>query len=241
MSDYPHVTAMILGGGQGTRLRKVVQNRPKVIVEIKGKPFLLFLLDQLEESGIRHVIICTGYMGSMIEDIIGYSYKGLVVDYSWEETPHGTAGALKLAGNSVNTKYCLVMNGDSYTELDLVSLLKTHEKSKAKITIVCKIIENSNRFGLIEMNKNNEIVKFNEGGGGDILHRLINSGLYLMETSVLDEIPNKIPCSLELDFFPQMIGNGIYGYKTNGKFIDIGTPESYAKGEVFFDQKSDLP
>ena len=235
MSDFQEVTGVILAGGMGTRLRQVVSDRPKVMAEIKGKPFIAYLLDQLVEANIERVIISTGYMGSLIEEAIGFSYKGLQVDYSREDTPLGTAGALKLAEQIVDAEYCLVMNGDSYTEFDAISLFMSGKQKNANITLVVKALDETDRFGVVCKNENNEIIDFmekasNKGAG------FINTGVYLMKTSVIHKIPKKTPCSLEYDFFPSMIGKSIYGYETAGNFIDIGTPKSYAQAEVFFKQ-----
>jgi|TARA_Y100000031_G_C8165941_1_gene359364 NDP-sugar pyrophosphorylase family protein len=233
MSDLSQVTAVILAGGLGTRLRKVITNRPKVLAEINGKPFLYYLFDQLTAAGIKKLIVSTGYMAEKIDEIVGSSYKSLQVSYSREKIPLGTGGALKLAGQAVTTKYCLVMNGDSYTDFDFDSLLINHLKLDDSIIIVVKSVEDSSRYGNIHMDEQNNILKFTEKGGTPNWG-LINTGVYLMSTSVLQEIPEKIPCSLEYDFFPSMIGQGICGYKTEGRFIDIGTPESYAQAEYFF-------
>jgi NDP-sugar pyrophosphorylase family protein len=237
MSDLSRVTAVILAGGMGTRLRQVVSDRPKVMAEINGKPFLYYVLDQLAEVDIKRVVISTGYMADKIEEVIGFSYKGLKVDYSWEESPLGTGGALKLAGQSISTKYCLVMNGDSYTEFDPVSLFRSHKQKNASIVLLAKMVPGTSRFGTIQMNEQNEIIRFMEKGETTD-SRLINAGVYIMKTSALQKIPEKIPCSLEYDFFPFMIGKNIYGYEAEGKFIDIGTPESYSQAEKFFGRKS---
>ena len=166
MSDLSQVTAVILAGGLGTRLRKVVSDRPKVMAEINGKPFLYYLFDQLMDACIEKIIISTGYMGHLIEETVGSSYKKLQVDYSPEEIPLGTAGALKLAGQAVDTEQCLVMNGDSYTKFDPLLLLMNHKKSDANITIVIKKVEDSSRYGTIQMNEQNKIIKFMEKGIG---------------------------------------------------------------------------
>ena len=237
MFDLSRVTAVILAGGMGTRLRQVVSDRPKVMAEINGKPFLYYVLDQLAEVDIKRVVISTGYMADKIEEVIGFSYKGLKVDYSWEESPLGTGGALKLAGQSISMKYCLVMNGDSYTEFDPVSLFRSHKQKNASIVLLAKMVPGTSRFGTIQMNEQNEIIRFMEKGETTD-SRLINAGVYIMKTSALQKIPEKIPCSLEYDFFPFMIGKNIYGYEAEGKFIDIGTPESYSQAEKFFGRKS---
>ena len=233
MSDLSGVTAVILAGGLGTRLQKAVSNQPKVMAEVNGKPFLYYVLDQLAEVDIKRVVISTGYMADKIEEVIGFSYKGLKVDYSWEESPLGTGGALKLAGQSISTKYCLVMNGDSYTEFDAISLFLTGKQKNDSIVLLVKMVPDTSRFGTIQMNEQNEIVKFVEKGDSTG-PGLINAGVYIMNTSTIHKIPKKTPCSLEYDFFPKMVGKGICGYETKGKFIDIGSPESYAQAELFF-------
>ena len=236
MSDLSQVTAVILAGGLGKRLRKAVSNQPKVMAEVNGKPFLYYVLDQLAEVDIKRVVISTGYMADKIEKVIGSSYKGLKVDYSWEESPLGTGGALKLAGHYIRTTNCLVMNGDSYTEFDPVLLFRSYKQKNANIVLLAKMVSGTSRFGTIQMNEHNEIIRFMEKGSSTGLG-LINAGIYLMKTLTLQKIPNKTPCSLEYDFFPAMIGQNIYGYETKGNFIDIGTLESYAKAEAFFEWK----
>ena len=233
MSDLSRVTAVILAGGLGTRLRKAVSNQPKVMAEINGKPFLYYVLDQLADVDIKRVVISTGYMADKIEAVIGFSYKGLKVDYSWEESPLGTGGALKLAGQSISTKYCLVMNGDSFSEFDHDSLFLTHKQKNANVTLLVKRVNDNTRFGTIQMNNQNEIIKFMEKGSNKG-PGLINAGVYIMNTSTIHKITKKTPCSLEYDFFPKMVSKGICGYETKGKFIDIGSPDSYAQAELFF-------
>ena len=125
------------------------------------------------------------------------------------------------------------MNGDSYTEYDPVSLFMTHKQKNANITILVKAVDDTSRFGTVQMNEQNEIIKFIEKGSSKG-PGLINVGVYIVNTSIIQKISKKYPCSLEYDFFPKMVGRGICGYETKGKFIDIGTPESYSKAKLFF-------
>ena len=206
------------------------------MAEINEKPFIVYLLDQLAEACIGSVIISTGHMAQVVEENIGSSYKGLRLYYSREKTPLGTAGALKLAGQTVATKHCLVMNGDSYTEFDPVSLFMSHKQKNANILLLVKVTSDTSSYGTIEMNEQNEIVRFVEKGNSTSAG-FINAGVYIMKTLALQKIPSKTPCSLEYDFFPAMIGKGIYGCETEGRFIDIGTPESYNQAEKFFECK----
>ena len=240
MSDLSNVTAVILAGGLGTRLRRVVSDRPKVMAEINGRPFLSYLLDQLAKAGIARVVVSTGYMAAYIEEHIGLKHKGLLVDYSREDTPLGTGGALKIAGHMLDTKYCLVMNGDSYAEFDPVSLLTAHEKSSAKITLVVKAVVDSSRYGTVRMGEDNTIKAFTEKSGATE-GGLINVGIYLINTTELQEIPDDKPCSLEYDFLPRMTGKGLYGFEISGRFIDIGTPKSYVLAKKFFREANCTP
>ena len=240
MSDLANITAVILAGGLGTRLRGVVSDRPKVMAEINSRPFLSYLLDQLAKAGIGRVVVSTGYMAAYIEEHIGLKHKGLLVDYSREGPPLGTGGALKLAGHMLDTKYCLVMNGDSYAEFDPVSLLTAHEKSSAKITLVVKAVVDSSRYGTVRMGEDNTIKAFTEKSGATE-GGVINVGIYLINTTELQEIPDDKPCSLEYDFFPRMTGKGLYGCEISGRFIDIGTPKSYVLAEKFFREPTWTP
>ena len=233
MSNFSQVSAIILAGGLGTRLRGVAPGLPKVMAEINGKPFITYLLDQLAEAGIERVIISTGYKAEIIEETVGSSYKEIQINYSREESPLGTAGALRLAIEVVDVSLCLVMNGDSFVEFDPISMLMFHIDMGAEITILVKKVDDTKRYGAIEMNAKHEIIRFKEKGSARGLD-LMNAGVYFMETSALEIIPDKTPCSLEYDFFPTMSGKGLYGCKTEGRFIDIGTPESYAQAEKFF-------
>ena len=235
MSNFQGVTGIILAGGMGTRLRQVISDRPKVMAEIKGKPFISYLLDQLAEANIKRVIISIGYMAEAVEDNIGKSYNNIHIEYSREEVPLGTAGALKLAGRTVDTEYCLVMNGDSYTDFEATTFYLAHKQKNANITLVVKALDETDRFGVVCKNENNEIIDFMEKGSNKRAG-FINTGVYLMKTSVIHEISQTTPSSLEYDFFPSMIGKSIYGFETAGNFIDIGTPKSYAQAEIFFEQ-----
>jgi NDP-sugar pyrophosphorylase family protein len=233
MSNFSQVSAIILAGGLGTRLRGVAPGLPKVMAEINGKPFITYLLDQLAEAEIERVIISTGYKAEIIEETVGSSYKEIKINYSREESPLGTGGALRLASEVVDASLCLVMNGDSFVEFDPVSLFLFHRGKGAQITILIKRVSDINRYGAIEMNGEHEIVQFREkesaSGPG-----FMNAGVYLIEMGILETIPDKTPCSIEYDFFPRMTGKGLYGCEAGGKFIDIGTPESYAQAEKFF-------
>lgn len=232
--ELSNIAAVILAGGRGTRLKGVVSGKPKVLAEVNGRPFIFYILDQLLNAGINNVIISTGYLADQVEKTIGKRYGSLNVVYSNERNPLGTAGAIKLVQQNIKTEYFLVMNGDSYVDFNLLSLFMYSRKKKAKIVVLTKKVEDTSRYGTIKLNKNREIVKFIEKGKISE-NGMINAGIYIVEKSAFNYIPDKIPCSLEYDYFPNMIGKNIYGFETNGRFIDIGTPASYSQAQNFFE------
>ena len=230
------ITAVILAGGLGTRLRSVLSDRPKVLAEVLGRPFLTYLLDQLSSAGARKVILCTGYMGNMVQEVYGDTYKSLHLLYSQEDKPLDTGGALRLALPLIESDYVLVMNGDSYIHADLSSYVDWFFKKDQQASILLSRVLDTARYGMVILGKNEDIISFKEKGtikGSG----WINAGIYLMKASLLKSIPMGKAFSLEREFFPSLVGNGLLGYQCKGRFIDIGTPESYIRAEKFFSGK----
>ena len=202
---------------------------------INGGPFLTYLLDQLDKVGMRKVILCTGYMACSVEDTLGKKYKNLEIIYSVENESLGTAGALKFAYPFLVTEQILVMNGDSFVEYDVYELFSYHLKKEAVASIVLAEVDDVSRYGEIEVNSEGEVRRFAEKGDKSGVG-WINAGVYLMKKDVLNTVPDETPFSLERQIFPSLIGKELYGYKANRKFIDIGTPESYAVAGDFLRQ-----
>ncbi|MBU4185174.1 MAG: nucleotidyltransferase family protein [Proteobacteria bacterium] len=232
------ITAVILAGGLGTRLRSVLSDRPKVLAEVLGCPFLTYLLDQLSSTGIRKVILCTGYMGDRVQEVYGEMYKSLHLSYSQEDEPLGTGGAFRLALPLIKSNVALVMNGDSYIHADLSSYVDWFFHIDRNASILLAKVPDTSRYGMVKVKKDKSVSAFKEkekakGAGW------INAGVYLMKTSLLKSIPSGKAFSLEREFFPSLVGNGLFGYQCKGRFIDIGTPESYIKAEKFFSEKKD--
>ena len=234
MSNFSDITTIILAGGLGTRIRELVSDRPKVLAEIKGKPFIFQLLNQLASLNVKEVIISTGYMADEVEKALGPNYNGLKLQYSKEEKPLGTAGALRLASVRINSPECLIMNGDSFVEFELDALCSFHIKKNAGITMLVKKIDDIKRFGVVELNSNNEIIRFIEKGSL-VGKGFINAGVYLMESELINTIPLKMPCSLEYDFFPMKVSKSLFAHEVSGRFIDIGTHESFYEANKFFE------
>jgi len=233
MHNLSNIPAVILAGGFGTRLRPVVPDRPKVIADINGRPFLEYLLDQLVEYGLNRIILSTGYLGKQIEAKLGTAYKTLKIEYSHEPQPLGTGGALRLAVSKINTSPVLVLNGDSFCQLNLDDFLRFHMKNKASISIAVTKVQDISRYGAVVLTDLQQISGFEEKGlrSGE---GLINAGIYLINREVLMSIPPSINVSLEKQVFSPAITTGLYGFVTTSHFIDIGIPADYLSAQSFF-------
>lgn len=237
MQSLETVTGAILAGGFGTRLQSVVSDRPKVLAEVRGRPFLGYLLDQLADAGVRTVILCTGYLGEQVREAFSDSYRGLRLIYSQEDSPLGTGGAIRRAMPHLESDSILVLNGDSYCQTDLKGLWAYHSRTSAEATIQLVTVPNTERFGRVEIDRDGCIVRFEEkrSGAGP---GLINAGIYLINRRMIKSMPKDKPVSLERDMFPVWIGRGLYGYRSEGRFLDIGTPASYSDAERFFGERA---
>ncbi len=221
--------AIILAGGLGTRLRTVMSDRPKPLALIKGTPFLDILLRQLANSSeISRVILATGYKANMISSYFENHDYPFSIHFSQETSPLGTGGALKQAFSLVESETFFVLNGDSYLDLDFTAMRRFHKDQNALITIACRQVEDVSRYGEIALAKGNQISAFREKCNV-AKPGLINGGIYLMKHSIT--FPNKTVFSLEADLFPTLLNNSIFGYACTGKFIDIGTQESYKQAQ----------
>ncbi len=229
------LSAMILAGGLGTRLRPVVADRPKVLALVNGRPFLSYLLDQLVDAEVRDVVLCLGYLGDAVLETFQDSYRGLKIRYSQEDAPLGTGGALRHALKIAFDDTFLIMNGDSYCDLDLRSFVEWHRGTRAAASISLIRVDDVRRYGSVKVDQSMRVLDFEEkgarSGGG-----LINAGIYLLDRGVLASIPEGKSVSLERDIFPRLTGEGLNGFCVSGRFIDIGTPESYRRAAEFFGQ-----
>ena len=216
----------ILAGGLGIRLRSAVSDRAKVVAEVKGRPFLAWLFDFLERSGLRNIVLCTGYKGDGIEREFGGRYGELSIVHSRERTPLGTGGALRLALPYFQSSTVLVMNGDSYCHLDLSAFFSIHLARSGCASLALTWAEDTRRFGRVKMQEHDQIAEFIEKGIADG-PGWISAGVYLIQRQRIEEFPSNRALSLEREVFPSWIPQGLFGFKTSGRFLDIGTPESY--------------
>jgi D-glycero-alpha-D-manno-heptose 1-phosphate guanylyltransferase len=233
--NIDQITAVILAGGKGMRLRSVVSDKPKVLAEVNGRPFLSYLLDQLEGNNITDVVFCSGYMADAIEAYFGDSYKSIAIKYSREETPLDTGGALRLALPLLSSDTILVMNGDSYVKTDLTVFVNSFFQKKHIAKMLLVKVQDVSRFGIVTFNNEFKITSFEEKGEQKG-PGWINAGIYLFEKKIISDIPKDCSYSLERNFFPKLLDKRLFGFCTNDEFIDIGTPESYSRADCFLEK-----
>jgi D-glycero-alpha-D-manno-heptose 1-phosphate guanylyltransferase len=234
------LSAIVLAGGLGTRLRSVVQDRPKVLAAVNGRPFLSFILDQLHGYGIRHVVLSVGYLADLVVQSFGSSYRGIALDYCVETQPLGTGGAIRLACDQARSQTALVLNGDSYCRTDLNSFYQEHLHSSFGASLVLTRVEDISRFGQVELAADSpRIARFSEKGSGQGAG-LINAGIYLLDAPLLAGIPRGRAVSIEQEMFPCWLNEGMQGVAIGREFIDIGTPATYGIAEEFFRRHHDL-
>jgi NDP-sugar pyrophosphorylase family protein len=232
MPDMREATAVILAGGLGTRLKPIVNDRPKVLSDVNARPFLSYLLDQIGDAGIRRVVLCTGYKSEQVFLAFGRRYSHLTVAYSTEEEPLGTGGALRRALPLITSDPALVMNGDSYFQADLDDFFNRHQVAGATISMMLAHADDAGRYGMVETGTDGAVLKFTEKGP-NAGPGWINAGMYLLGRGSLESIPQQRFVSLEQEILPACIGKGFFGFKYQGEFIDIGTPESYRAASEF--------
>ena len=225
------IDALILCGGFGIRLKAVIGDKPKCMAEFNGKPFLDILCRNLERFGIKRIILCVGYKAKVIKKY--YKNKTGII-FSQEKSPLGTGGAIKRAQRLIRSNPFLVLNGDSFCNVNLSDFLKFHINRKARATICLAKLnqdKNSKDFGAVILDGQKRILGFcekkkNKAG-------LINAGIYLFDKKMLSLIPRDQIYSLELDLFPKT-QKRFFGFSTNQPFIDIGTPGRFRKAKKVF-------
>ena len=238
MNSIAETTAVLLVGGQGTRLRSVISSAPKPLARVGKQPFLELLVRHLQRQGFRRLIMCTGYMSNRIEEEFGDGHTwGLEITYSREFQPMGTGGALRLAQSSVSdVQTFVVMNGDSFLEIDFSALLEFHRRRDGIATFAVVQVPDAARYGTVKVDSAGRVAGFLEKTGAN-LPGVINAGVYAFNRQIFDYISDG-PASLEKDVFPGILDRGVYAFEVDGMFIDIGTPEDYARAQMLCDRLS---
>ena len=222
--------ALILVGGEGTRLRPLTYSTVKAMVPVLNKPFIEYVIRHLSNHNVTEVILALGYKPDSIKDYFGSTGRlDATLIYSVEAAPLGTAGAVKNAEQYIDDTF-FVMNGDIFTDLNLTDMLKFHKKKKAKVTIALTPVDDPTQFGVVETNSQQRITRFIEKPSREqVTSNLINAGVYILECEILKCIPKGKRFMFEHDVFPKLLADGepVFGYATNAYWIDTGTPEKY--------------
>jgi NDP-sugar pyrophosphorylase family protein len=222
--------AVILAGGEGTRLRPLTLTTPKPVVPVVDRPFLRHQLDLLARAGVREVVLSVAYHPERIEAVFGDgSTLGLRIRYAVEDTPLGTGGAVRNAWPLLDER-TIVLNGDVLTDVDLGGVVARHDAEGASATILLTPVPNPAAYGLVETDPAGRVLRFLEKPRPDqITTDTINAGIYVLETRVLDLMPGGVNHSIERGFFPTLLARGdrVLGPVHRGYWIDIGTPEKY--------------
>jgi mannose-1-phosphate guanylyltransferase len=223
--------AVILVGGQGTRLRPLTSTVPKPVVTLVDRPFIAFMLEWLRGHGVDDVIMSCGFLADNVRAVLGDgSELGLRLRFVEELEPRGTAGALKLAEPMLDERF-LMLNGDVLTDLDLSAQIAQHEASGAAATLALVAVSDPSAYGLVVLNEDRSVRDFIEKPSSEELETdLISAGAYVLERTILELIPPERNVSIEREVWPRLIGNGLYGFPSSSYWLDIGTPARYLQG-----------
>jgi len=218
--------ALILAGGEGTRLRPLTQTVPKPVLPLADRPHIAYVIDWLSRHGVDDVVVSCGHLAEGLREALG-DLVGPRLRFAVEPDPRGTAGAIRFAEGLLGDRF-LVLNGDVLCDLDLSALIVRHQEVGARATIALYPVADPSGYGLVRRREDGEIVEFREKPDArEIDTDEINAGAYLLERSVLDLIPPDQEVSIEREVFPRLVGEGLYGVRLDGYWIDIGTPDRF--------------
>ena len=228
-------SAIVLAGGVGSRIESVAGGLPKALLDVEGRPFIEYVLDQLIDAGVQHVVIACSYKWQMIADYLGDTYRSLAIDYSVEAYPLGTGGAIKQAFDLFNIQEAFVVNADTLFKIDLAELARRHRESNAFISLALRSVDDVSRYGEVTVRDHDKLATFNEktrSGPG-----LINGGIYVVDVEIWDDsmIDVSERFSFETDMLQRYVDLGIfYGFPMDGYFIDIGIPSDLERARKEF-------
>ncbi len=229
------IDIVVLAGGLGSRLKGVLDDRPKVMAPLDGRPYLDFLISWLRRFGARRIILGLGHMAEIVEAHLAETeYSGIEIVTAIEPSPLGTAGAVRFLRSRLGTSPALVMNGDSFIDADLCRMVEAHKTSGASATMLCATVADASAFGRIRIDADNRVQGFEEKTAGSSGAATINAGIYLFEEDMLNRIDELAGPSLERDVFEKLPAGVLHAMPCDGEFIDIGTPERLASAAAFF-------
>jgi mannose-1-phosphate guanylyltransferase len=220
--------ALVLAGGEGTRLRPLTYTTPKPVMPLAGRPFLSFMLDWLRGHEVDDVILSCGFLSDGVRAVLGDIYDGVRLRYVVEEEPLGTAGPVRLAlDQGLLHDRLFVLNGDVLTDMDLTVELALHEERRARATLALIGVGDTASYGVVPTGDDGQVHAFLEKTGGDAPTNRINAGAYVIEREVAETIESGRAVSFEREIFPRLVGEGLYGWHAEGYWIDIGAPDRY--------------
>jgi mannose-1-phosphate guanylyltransferase len=223
--------AVILVGGEGTRLRPLTSTVPKPVVPLVDRPFIAFMLEWLCRHGIDDVIMSCGFLATSVRNVLGDgSAYGIRLRFVEEPDPRGTAGALKFASSMLDERF-LMLNGDVLTDIDLTEQIAQHERTGAKGTLALVPVEDPSAYGLVRLHDDRAVADFVEKPSSDMIDtNLISAGAYVLEREILDLVEPGRNVSIEREVWPKLVGAGLYGFPSESYWLDIGTPARYLQG-----------
>jgi mannose-1-phosphate guanylyltransferase len=223
------VQALVLAGGEGTRLRPLTYTTPKAVLPLAGRPFLSFMLDWLHSHGVDDVVLSCGFLSAGVRRVLGDIYQGMRLRYVVEEEPLGTAGAIRLAlDEGILEDRLIVTNGDVLTDLDLSAELAFHQERGAQATLALVAMDDASSYGVVPTDSEGRVEAFLEKTAGEAPTNRINAGVYVLERGMIEDIPPGRAVSFEREVFPALAGDSLYGYEAREPYwMDIGTPARY--------------
>jgi len=223
--------AVILVGGEGTRLRPLTSTVPKPVVPLVDRPFIVYMLEWLKHHDVDDVILSCGFLATSVRNVLGDgSGLGIRLRFVEEPEPRGTAGALKFAESFLDERF-LMLNGDVLTDIDLSAQIAQHEATGAKGTLALVPVADPTNYGLVRLEDDNAVKQFVEKPSADQIDtHLISAGAYVLEREVVDMIEPGRAVSIEREIWPRLVGDGLFGFPADAYWLDIGTPERYLQG-----------
>ncbi len=222
--------AVVMAGGEGTRLRPLTSNQPKPMVPIVGKPCIEHILELLRGHGFLDVVVTVAFLPQAIRSYFGDGENlGIGIEYSVEESPLGTAGSVRLASDRLDDTF-LVISGDALCDIDLNEIVEFHRAQGAAVTIGLKSVENPLEFGIVVTDEDGRVERFLEKPSwGQVFSDTINTGIYVLEPEVLRHVPRDRPFDFSKELFPLLLemGRPIYGHVCEGYWQDIGNLDQY--------------
>ncbi|MCX5776159.1 MAG: NDP-sugar synthase [Candidatus Firestonebacteria bacterium] len=224
--------AVILVGGEGTRLRPISLMMPKPVVPILNVPLMFYILEWLKKHGVDEAIMVACYLPEKLKKVLKNSYKGMKITYIYEDTPLGTGGAIKRAQQYMKGT-TVVINGDIITDFNITRMFKFHKEKKSRATVGLYPVGNYSAFGVVDKNADGSIKRFLEKPSREEIGTAkanINAGVYLLEPEVLNIMDKGLRYSVERDVFPKLVGTGFFGFDQEDIYwLDLGTPERLRK------------